>query len=162
LAICAWRERHRWQASRRFAVTSCALFTTTVLVVWPAAILKLSFLKAHAVTAYLAVFREPPWGNVGLLGTWQSRLLGSPLKWAIVLLSLILRLRKHRPKTCPLSLFVLLMAGATLRVLTSTLRYSLPWMPALDLFAGLTLAPILGLLGRPASFAVVALAVVSL
>ena len=49
-----------------------------------------------------------------------------------------------------------------LRVLTVTPRYSLVFMPALDLLAGLALVPSLGPLRRPASLAVVALAVAGL
>jgi hypothetical protein len=51
---------------------------------------------------------------------------------------------------------------ATLPVRTVTPRYSLMFVPALDLLAGLALVPLFGPLRRPASFAVVTLAVAGL
>jgi len=158
LAVCAVRERCGW----RFAGASLALFCATVFALWPAAILKLSFLKAYGVMAYLALFRESPWGSAGFLETWRMRFLDSPVEWAVVLAGLVLYFRTGRPRIYPLALFALLLMAATLRVLTSTPRYSLPWMPALDFLAGLALYPAIGRLRRPASFAVVALALVVL
>jgi hypothetical protein len=55
-----------------------------------------------------------------------------------------------------------LMLLVTLCVLTSTPRYSLTFVPELDLLAGLALVPSLGPLRRPASLAVVTLAVAGL
>jgi hypothetical protein len=51
---------------------------------------------------------------------------------------------------------------AMLRVLSGSPRYSLTFVPALDLLAGLTLFPSFGPSRRPASFAVLALAVAGL
>jgi hypothetical protein len=142
------------------AVKSVALFLGTVLVVWPAAILRLSFAKAYAVVAYLALMREAPWGHAGFIDTWLVRILHSPLEWALIVLALAVGFRKRR--LYPIGLFVVLMLLATFRVLASTPRYALTYMPALDVLAGLTLLPFLGTLRRPASLAVVALAVAGL
>jgi hypothetical protein len=165
VAICGYLERGIFGADIRFVVKSLALFLATVLAVWPAAILRLSFVKAYTVMAYLALMRESPWGHVGFIGTWRARLFESPLEWSLIMIAVLLGLRnraKNAGRFYPIGLFAVLMLLATLRVFSSTPRYALPFMPALDLLAGLALLPTLGLLRRPASFAVVALAVAGL
>jgi Dolichyl-phosphate-mannose-protein mannosyltransferase len=160
LAICAISERTRWRADWQFAGRSIATLLGTMLVVWPASILRLSLPKSCAVMGYLALQRQAPWGNAGFLETWRMRLLSSPLEWAIIGASLFLLTRK--PRLYPLAVFAALMLAATLRVVTGTPRYSLAFLPELDLFAGLALIPSFGRLRRPASGAVVALAVAGL
>jgi hypothetical protein len=160
LGICGFVERPCWRADIGFIAKSLTLFFATVLVVWPAALLRLSFLKAYAVLVYLAWSRQSPWGNVTLAETWCERVLRSPLELTLILAGPILLFRK--PEIYPVGIFAALMLTATLRVLTSTPRYSLTFLPALDLLAGLALVPSLGPLRRPASFAVVALAVAGL
>ncbi len=156
IAICGFIER----IGGKCAIKSLALFVATVLAVWPAAILRLSFVKSFAVMAYLALLREGPWGHAGLIDTWRARIVDSPLEWTLIGFALLVGFRNRR--FYPIGLFVVLMLLATLRVLTTTPRYSLTFMPALDLLAGLTLYPSFGTLRRPASFAVVALAVAGL
>jgi hypothetical protein len=163
VAICGFVERGAFDADLRFAVKSVALFLAAVITVWPAAILRLSFVKAYAVMAYLALMRESPWGHAGFIETWRTRVVESPLEWALIAIALLLGFRaKTGLRFYPVGLFVVLMLVATLRVLTSTPRYSLTFMPALDLLAGLALFPSFGPLRRPASFAVVALAIAGL
>jgi Dolichyl-phosphate-mannose-protein mannosyltransferase len=161
VAICGFVERRRWQVDGRFVAQSAGTFLATVLIIWPAAILRLSFMKAYAVLAYLALMREP-WGHVGFIDTWRARILDSPFEWALILLGVMLWIGNRRRSIYPIGLFATLMLLATLRVLTSTPRYALVFVPALDLLAGLALVPSLGPLRRPASFAVVALAVAGL
>lgn len=55
LAICCFVERRRWRADGWFIAKSIALFLATTLIIWPAALLRLSFVKAYAVLAYLAL-----------------------------------------------------------------------------------------------------------
>ena len=162
VAICGFIERRTFSTDLRFVVKSLALFFATVLAVWPSAILRLSFVKAYAVMAYLALMRESPWGHVGFIEMWRGRIFESPLEWSLIAIALLLGLRNRRSRFYPVSLFTALMIVATLGVLSSTPRYALPFMPALDLLAGLTLLPTRGFLRRPASLAVVALAVAGL
>jgi hypothetical protein len=162
VAICGWVERSRWQADGKFVAQSVGAFLATVVVVWPAAILRLSFLKSCAVLAYLTLLRAAPWGPVGFMDMWRARILNSPLEWALILVGVAMWLQNRRRNIYPLGLFAALMLTATFRVFTDTPRYSLAFMPALDLLAGLALVPALGPLRRPASFAVVALAVAGL
>lgn len=165
IAISGWVERNRWQPDGRFVAQSVGTFVATVLVIWPAAILQLSFLKAYAVIAYLALIRMAPWGHAGLIDTWRARIFDSLLEWALIVLALLMRFRSRTiegPRLYPVGLFVVMMLFATLRVLTSTPRYSLTFLPELDLLAGLALVPSLGPLRRPASCAIVALAVAGL
>ena len=125
--------------------------------------LRLSFVKAYAVLAYLAVSRAISWGNAGLIEIWRDRIFHSPLEWMLILVGVMVCLRNRagseRSASIRLALFAACMLVATLRVVTVTPRYSLAFVPALDLLAGLALVPSLGPLRRPASFAVVALAV---
>ncbi|HTB17942.1 MAG TPA: hypothetical protein VK708_07480 [Bryobacteraceae bacterium] len=162
LALCCLIERIRWRVDRSFVVKSAALFLATVLMVWPAAIYRLSFLKAYAVLAYLMLLREAAWGHSGFIDTWRARIFDSPLEWLLVLLTVMLWAGKQRRNIYPIGLFAALALVSTLRVLTVTPRYSLAFVPALDLLAGLALVPYLGPLRRPASLAVVSLVVAGL
>ncbi len=164
LAICCFVERRQWGADWGFIVKSLALLLATVLLVWPAAWIRLSFLKAYAVLAYLAVSREFP-GNAGLIEIWRDRVFHSPLEWLLILLAVLVCFRNRvamGTNLYPLGVFAALMFIATLPVRTITPRYSLAFVPALDLLAGLALVPSLGPLRRPASFAVVTLVVAGL
>jgi hypothetical protein len=91
LLVCAALERSlidwRWMAK------SIAVFAGTVLLVWPSAILKMSFLKAYLFMAYLAIFRPSPWGNASFLDTWRLRLAHSPWEWLLIAAAAILYLR---------------------------------------------------------------------
>ncbi|HTW65614.1 MAG TPA: glycosyltransferase family 39 protein [Bryobacteraceae bacterium] len=155
VAICGWI------AWRQFLVKSLCVFLATVLVVWPAAILRLSFLKSSAAMAYLATMRQAPWGQVGFIDTWRERIFDSPLEWALIAIALLAGVRSVRG-LYPLWIFAALMIAATLRVFTTTPRYSLTFLPVLDVLAGLTLLTPFACLRRPASFAVVTLAVAGL
>jgi hypothetical protein len=162
IAICGWMERRRWQADGRFVAKSAGTLLAMVLVVWPAAILRLSFVKSYAVLVYLTLTRTDPWGPLGLIDTWRGRIFHSPLEWLLILAGMLMWLGHRRSNIYPVGLFAALMLVATLRVFTSTPRYSLTFVPALDLIAGLALVPSLGPLRRPASLAVVALAIAGL
>jgi hypothetical protein len=165
VAICGVVERRTFGADLGFVVKSLALFLATVLAVWPAAIFRLSFVKGYAVVAYLALMREAPWGHAGFMETWRARIFESPLEWALIVIALLFQVRNRVravPRVYPVGLFAVLMLIATLRVLSSSPRYTLPFMPALDLLAGLTLLPSLGPLRKPAGFAVVVLSVAGL
>ena len=63
LAVCAYIERRALQVGWSFIGRSVALFMATVLVIWPAAIFKLSVVKSYLFMAYLALFRKAPWGT---------------------------------------------------------------------------------------------------
>ena len=162
LAICCFVERARWRVDAQFMATSLALFLATVLAIWPAAILRLSFVKSYAVMAYLALSRDSAWGDTGFLETWRDRVFHSPIEWTLIAVSLLVWAGNRRRDIYPVGLFAAIALLATLRVLTVTPRYSLAFLPALDLLAGLALVPSIGPLRRPASLAVVALAVAGL
>jgi hypothetical protein len=165
LAICCWVERRRWRAGSGLVAKSLALFIATVLAVWPAALIRLSFVKAYAVLAYLAVSRVFP-GNASLIEIWRDRIFHSPLEWMLILAGVLLWLRNRAGKgqvsLYPLGVFAGGMLIATLPALTITPRYSLAFVPAMELLAGLALVPLHGPWRRPASFAVVTLVVVGL
>jgi hypothetical protein len=145
LAICCgWRSL--WRAG--------LVFAGTVFFIWPAAIYKLSFVKSYAFMAYLAVFRKAPWGNEGFFETWRARITDSPCEWIAIAAALIVYLfvRRSPGKRLgyPILIYSALMILATARVITSAPRYSLLYMPALDVFAALTLVPFLPSMSRRA------------
>ncbi len=154
LVICGYVEH------QRLLGRSLTLFIATVLVLWPAAIYKLSFLKAYLFMAYLALFRKSPWGIEGFFEIWGDRMLDSPLEWAAILASVVFYLRKPPAKklrTYPLLVYAVLMLAATARVVSSSPRYSLLFMPAFDIFAALTLVPFLAATSRRVVYAALAM-----
>lgn len=145
LLICIFLERSWLLPDWAFAGRSVALFLGTVLVVWPGAIVKLSFLKAFLGMAYLAVFRKAPWGNISLADTWVNRLLASPLEWILIFISIagFLAARQWTGRQrylYPFFLFALLMLLTLGRVPAQAPRYALPFMPVLEVIAGCTVA----------------------
>jgi hypothetical protein len=138
----------------RLALRAAGVFIATVFILWPGAILKLSFVKAYLFMAYLAVFRKAPWGNETLLETWLERFVNSPVEWIVIVaaLGLFFTSAQLRRKSMlyPFLIFAGLMIGATLRVTTGAPRYALPFMPALQVFAGLVIAEQVGQASRPA------------
>ena len=140
LLVTAFVERARLQPDWRFALKSTAVFVATVFVVWPGALLKLSFLKAYFFLAYLSVFRKAPWGEITLADTWKTRLLENPIDWALLALGLIayfaLPKLGVRRLAYPFLIYGALMTLLVLRVATYSPRYELPFLQAFDLFAG--------------------------
>jgi hypothetical protein len=143
--ICGYLERRSLRADRRLATHSLLAFVATVLVVWPGAILKLSFLKGYLFMAYLALFRKSPWGPEGLRETWEKRIFSSPVEWLIIGVGLLTwafsrRLEGHRRVLYPFFAYGALMLATTMRVTTGTPRYALLFQPAFDVLAGCILA----------------------
>jgi 4-amino-4-deoxy-L-arabinose transferase-like glycosyltransferase len=157
IIACAFLERRRLALDWRVALRTVAVFVGTVFILWPGAILKLSFVKAYLFMAYLAVFRKAPWGNEGLIDTWRERIVNSPVEWIViaVAIGLFVADRNIRSKRIlfPFLIFAGLMIVATLRVTTGAPRYALPFMPALQVFAGLVLASVLARKRAPVAFA---------
>lgn len=151
LAVCGG-----WRSVRR----SLLVFAGTVFVIWPAAIYKLSFVKSYAFMAYLAIFRKAPWGHEGFFETWRARITDSPWEWIAIsgAVAVYFRIRDQGKRLgYPILIYSALMILATARVITSSPRYSLLYMPALDVFAAFTLVPFLQSMSRRAIPIVLAL-----
>jgi hypothetical protein len=147
LCACGFHQRRRLKADFPFMARSVLVFLVSVLIVWPGAILKLSFLKAFAFMAYLALYRKGAWGTTGLAESWWLRFSNSPVEWILIATALVLFFR-NRNSTSSLSaavygFFGLLMILATLRVNSEAPRYALTFLPGLEVFAGLILAGVL-------------------
>jgi hypothetical protein len=131
----------------RWIGMSTALFAGSVLLLWPAAILKLSFLKAYLFMAFLAVFRKSPWGHITFFDTWRLRFGQSPGEWLLLAIAVVFYFgfcdSATRRLLMPVLLFASLMLIVLLRVTTETPRYMLPFLPALQLAAGFIFASIL-------------------
>jgi hypothetical protein len=159
LAICAWRQRNALALDWGFCAKSLAVFVTTVLVIWPAGLLKLTFAKAYMFMAYLALFRKSPWGNVGFAGVWAQRFAMSPLEWILIAAGLVLffKLRQKAAARAvePFVWFGLLMLLTLLRVTGDAPRYATPFLFAFDVIAGWMIASALPLRGMKARYAAV-------
>jgi Dolichyl-phosphate-mannose-protein mannosyltransferase len=143
LLIFAWQERVCLQLDWRLAVRTILLFLGTVLLVHPASILKLSFVKAYAFMLYLAVFRKGAWGGVTIGETWRLRFENAPFEWLLIVLAIVLyfvdRQSPTRRYSRALLHFSILMILVTFTVLTSEPRYLLPFLPVLAVFAAWTI-----------------------
>ncbi len=140
LAIVGWRRRAVLAADLRFCGTSMAVFIATILLIWPAGLLKLTFAKAYLFMTYLALFRKAPWGNAGLAGVWAQRFGMSPLEWILVAAGLVIFFRRRRDPAAravePFVWFGLLMVLAMLRVNGELPRYVTPFLFSFDVIAG--------------------------
>jgi Dolichyl-phosphate-mannose-protein mannosyltransferase len=148
LLVCAYLYRKKLQVNWVFTRNSALVLLLTILLVWPAAVFKLSFLKAYLSMAYFAIFRKGAWGDVGFLETWAIRFTNSPLEWVAIAGSLIVffaaRLWRSLPALVPFAVYGWLMLVALLRVNTEGPRYMAPFFPALVIFAGWTGGYLLG------------------
>jgi hypothetical protein len=154
LLVCAYLRRKEWGVDWAFTRNSAAVLLVTILLVWPAAIFKLSFLKGYLSMAYFAVFRKGAWGDVGFLETWAIRFFSSPLEWMAIAAALVAffvaRLWRVVPALIPFAIYGLLMLAALLRVNTEGPRYMAPFFPALVIFACWTGGWMLGRIKPPA------------
>lgn len=143
LAIAAFIDRRALGADWRFALRSLAIFAATVAILWPAAIYKLSFVKAYAFMAYLALVRKNSWGDFTAGQVWAYRFSHFPTEWAIIAAALAVALLNRRLPGMrvlyPFLIFPALMMVAVMRVNTIMPRYLLTFEPALLAFAGMTL-----------------------
>lgn len=143
LAVLVWR----WRTCERpmaLAGKSVLLFFGTILVLWPAAVLRLSALKAYLFMAYLAVARRSAWGEETLAVLWGARLLWTPVEWLMFLGALYFWWRHRRDPQwqalAPFLLYTVLMIGATLRVTSNLPRYVILFFSAVQLFTALAWA----------------------
>jgi len=145
--ICGHLERERLLGSGGWgglAGRSIAAFLAPALLLWPAGLYKLNFIKSYLVMAYLAVFRKNVWGDVTFAQTWAYRFRAMPVEWVLLALALILFFsRRDLPGRRQMSVFLIfgaIMLAAVLRVNSLGLRYMLPFFPALLVFTGCVLA----------------------
>jgi len=136
--VCGYLLREVLKPDLAFAARTIGFFGATVLILWPAAILKLSFVKAYLFMAYLAVFRHGAWGADATIGeTWRLRLIQSPIPWILALAGAVYFAQRWREARLliPFAIFTVAMCAAILPVKTTAARYSLPFWPGLVLFA---------------------------
>jgi hypothetical protein len=138
--VCGWVARETLKPDWGLALRSLGAFAVTVLLCWPAAVLKLSPVKSYLFMAYLAAFRRAAWGDELTMGaTWTLRLLNSPVPWILLVVGLVYWLMKRRSVTTaasvrtltPFAIFSVLMFLATFRVTTNVPRYELPLLPGI-------------------------------
>ena len=138
-AICGHLVRERLRPGLGLGAKSIGLFAGTVLVVWPGAVFRFSWVKAYLFMAYLAVFRRNAWGaGATIAGTWWLRFVQSPIPWILAAAGLVYLVRRRREASVltPFAVFTLLMAAAIFTVRTNMARYALPVWPGAVLLAG--------------------------
>ncbi len=144
LLICGHLIREQLKPSLSLAVKSAGAFLIPILIVWPAAIFKLSFVKAYLFMAYLAVFRKNAWGSdVTVWQTWLLRFETSPIPWIMLAFAIVLLLMRRVPWSpilLPFAIYAVSMFLAILRVNTETPRYILPLWPAIVILGAFTTA----------------------
>ncbi len=156
--LCAFLERKKLAADWPMVLRSLGFFFFTVLLIWPPALLKLSFVKGLLGMAYLAVFRKSAWGQANLLDVWQQHILSAPLAWLVLLVVPLFWLFAIRRSVSlrflyPVALFAILMIAVTARVNSATPRYLLVFQPALALLSGCVLAVRISTWKRSAAYA---------
>jgi hypothetical protein len=138
LLICGYIARERLKPDFAFAARSIAAFLATALIIWPASVFRLSFIKAYFFMAYLAVFRPGAWGaNISIAETWRLRLVNSPVPWVLLTVGLVFFLKGRAKATVliPPAIFSSLMFLNLLPINTDLPRYVLPIFPGVVLFA---------------------------
>ncbi len=159
LMICGHLRRRELGANLSFAAKTVGIFVAVILLIWPGAILKLSFVKAYAFMAYLALFRSHAWGTNMTIGqVWWMRFAHSPVEWLLVAAGIVSCVLLYRRKmgqaaapdrgdgiapVLPFAFFAALMIAAVFRVNGDAARYMLPFMPALEVVAGASLGLLL-------------------
>ena len=127
---------------------SIFLLVASVLFIWPAAALRLSFVKAYLFMAYLALVRKSPWGQKGFLDTWRLRFLESPWEWTLLAIAVIFFFRFCDPAArnmlAPVMVYGLVMLIVLLRANSETPRYMLPFLAPFQIAAGFVFASVLG------------------
>ncbi|MBZ5602589.1 MAG: hypothetical protein LAO79_09810 [Acidobacteriia bacterium] len=147
LLICGHLMRKVLKPDFSFVMKSAAAFLAPILVIWPGAIFKLSFVKAYLFMAYLAVAVRDAWGPGATLGeTWWLRIVQSPVPWILAAAGSVYFIPRRRELRVliPLAIFTATAAAAVFPVKTEMARYSLAFWPGLVLFgafcAGMAIA----------------------
>ncbi len=150
--ICGWLKRRSLQPDRPFAAWSSLAFLMPIVVLWPAGLFKLTFLKSYLAMAYLAIFRKGAWGDVTFMETWANRFAMSPVAWLLIAVAIILyfaRGQSFAPRAAlPFLLFGAVMLAAVLRVNAPGPRYTVPFIMPLLVFAGCVIGNAMDMLPR--------------
>jgi hypothetical protein len=79
---------HPW----KFLLKSLGIWALVIFVLWPAAFLKLSLVKAYMFLAYFVIVRGHIYTSTPLLTFWCNRVCGSPVEYGVVALGTLLAL----------------------------------------------------------------------
>ncbi len=150
LLVSLVAERRALRTDWGFFGKAVLTFLGTVLVAWPGAIFKLSFLKSYLGMGYLIVFRrgQAQWGGITLGETWVRRLTGSPVEWALIAIALVGLVvawgKVGKRYLYPFLVYAALMLLATGSVAADAPRYGLTFLPPLEFVAAAAIATWVG------------------
>jgi Dolichyl-phosphate-mannose-protein mannosyltransferase len=125
LTLILFRWKEGWKPLAALLGRGIAWFLVTVLVIWPAGILKLNALKGYAYLAYMAVIRKT-FSPISAGQLWGFKLKTYPYEFILPLLALVIALAvfrklKYRAETAPFLIYTCLFFAVTLKV---TLPYT--------------------------------------
>ena len=82
-----WRRRSAWRQVARCRAIDAAWLAGTLLLLWPAGVLKLGLLKSYALQAYIALFRlsDDPGGYGSFAEMIEMKWTGSPLELVLLI-----------------------------------------------------------------------------
>ncbi len=132
--ILVWRQRqnifigfeqYAWQ---KLAVRSLAIIVTSLLLIWPGGILKLTLLKNYLFFAYFTLFRGSAYGSANLLEVWWQRIGSSPLEFLVVgvglaVMAIYFVKRKGNSRLLAFMIYAALIFLATIRIRSQVPTY---------------------------------------
>ena len=124
----------------------CTVFLTMLLCLWPAGILKGSFIKSYAFFAYFAIFRSYAYGTQSFHQVWTERVLRSPVEFLLIaactfiILSWLIVLKKSVTWIVPFVLYAALMFLTTVRNRSDSATHVSSMLPPLYLACGLVVS----------------------
>ncbi len=120
-----------------FGLRSLLVVILSVLLLWPAGLLKIGLLKPYGFQLFLALFRESQWGtDISLADSWIVRLESFPVDWLLFAagVGIFLRRRAALRALLPFAVYIPLMMLLLLPVATTVPRYMSPYFPVLQIF----------------------------
>lgn len=115
-----------WKSIAIDAGTWACIAVASLLVVWPAGVIKFSIVKNYMVSAYMVLIRENVFqSNHGILSAWLERTASDPLTYGFVLISLLwsMRLLSKQVKLQPMIIFALLLFLSTIKNTSTSPTY---------------------------------------
>jgi hypothetical protein len=83
------KDRNVFPRPVRFIINALVIYAGVIIVLWPAAIFKMSLIKSNLVIAYTAFVRNKMLTSPPLLEFWWNRITASPIEYGIIAVGFI-------------------------------------------------------------------------